>query len=196
VKNRHLLNKSMQSVQFAHANTEGDAGGAGGEMPAVVASDAVAGADVAAQLAALTAQFEAQSKTVAELTAANAKAAAAAEESRTKSLTSEQKLQEDRDKVDADRKVLVAEARTAALTKLNIATKFFEYAPAVDPRTTEGAAIIESWAAKNPEFAAVKTEASILSQVVGTSGKLADILSGKTKNPLITTDSLKKMFGQ
>lgn len=199
MKNRHnfmrFQNKAMQAIQFAHAEGEGDATGAGGEAPP---SNAPADkpVDSSAQLAELTAKFEAQSIVIAELTAANAKSATTAEELRSKSLTSEQKLQEDRDKLDSDRKVLVSEARKAALEKLGIAPKFFTIAPDVDPRTTDGAAIIEAWAKNNPELMAAKTEPSIFSQVVGTSGKLADILSGKVKNPLITQDSLKKMFGQ
>jgi len=162
--------------------------GGGDKAPDNVTDDKAP--DPAAQIASLTA-------TVAALQADKAKADAQAEEARKASLTESQRLAEDRQAVDAERKALVQEARKAAADRLGINPKAMALVPDVDPRTADGAQALEAWVKGNPEFCKGNTAPpDPLAGIANTTkGKLADIFSGKTKNPLITTDSLRKMYG-
>lgn len=150
--------------------------------------------DLAAVVAALTQKLDGLT---AELTAEKTKAAEAAEAARVAKLSDAEKLAEERKALDLEKKGLVQEARKSAADKLGINAKALPLVPDVDPRTAEGAKAMEAWAKENPEFCKTTTAAPNPLTALGQSakGKLADILSGKTSNPLITADSLKKMYG-
>ncbi len=150
--------------------------------------------DKAPDLAAIVATLTAQ---VAELTAERTKAAEAAEAARVASLTEAEKVAEERKALETEKKSLVTQARQAAADKLGILPKALPLAPDVDPRTPEGAKALETWAKENPEFLRPTNSApNPLADLANSAkGRLADVLTGKVKNPLITAESLKKMYG-
>lgn len=148
------------------------------------------GPDLAAIVATLTAQ-------VAELTAEKTRATEAAEAARVASLSEAERVAEERKALDAEKKGLVMQARQAAADKLGILPKALPLIPDVDPRTPEGAKAFEAFAKENPEFLKPANSAPnpLVDLANSAKGRLADVLSGKVKNPLITPESLKKMYG-
>ncbi len=167
------------------------------EAPVVDATVVTEAPDLAAQVAALTATVASLNEANKAAQAREAAATAQAEATRVASLSEAERVAEDRKAIDAERKAMVTDARKSAADKLGIRAEALPLVPDCDPRTPEGAKAIEDWAKANGwAIKATAQEAAnpLLDMAKSATGKLADVLSGKVKNPMITQDSLKRTY--
>ena len=149
-------------------------------------------------LAAVLAELAAVKSTLTSLESAKADAEAAAEAARVAALSDAEKLAEDRvafaAEIEQSKAGIRKEARTQALDRLGVLPAYREFVPDVDPRTTEGAAALEQWAKDRPEVVR-QTPSGPAPWQPAPKSALAKIMSGETKNPLVTPASVSKMFG-
>lgn len=135
--------------------------------------------DLAAQLAAMQAQ-------VADLTAKNAAAEAAAEATRLAGLSDAEKLAEERAAVVREREALTLDRRVSALDKLGVQPKYRTFAPQVDPADPAGALALDKWAKENPELVTPKVAPPAPPPAVPPKSNLAKVLAGEVKNRFAT----------
>jgi len=135
--------------------------------------------DLAAQLAAMQAQ-------VADLTAKNAAAEAAAEATRLAGLSDAEKLTEERAAVAREREALTIDRRVSALDKLGVQPKYRTFAPQVDPADPAGALALDKWAKENPELVTPKAAPPAPPPAVPPKSNLAKVLAGEVKNRFAT----------
>jgi predicted secreted protein len=129
-----------------------------------------------------------------ELSAMKAEQAKASEESRRSAMSEREKLEEDRKALQAERDALRQTRRKDAMSKLGILEKAAALAPDVDPADPTGAAALEAWAKDNPEFVR-RADAQSTPYDVPQGSRLARILTGAEKSPLISRDGLRKLLG-
>lgn len=146
------------------------------------------GPDLAAQIAALTAQVQ-------TLTAAKAEADAQVEAARQAALTEAERLAEDRSKLEAEKAQMLDQARKDAAAKLGVFDKALPLLPEGDPRTPEGAKMLADWAKANPEFVRQQTPPPKTFDAPPKSA-LAQILSGEKKHPYLSAESARAMLSR
>jgi hypothetical protein len=129
-----------------------------------------------------------------ELSAMKAEQAKASEESRRSAMSEREKLEEDRKALQAERDALRQTRRRDAMSKLGILEKAAALVPDVDPADPTGAAALEAWAKDNPEFVR-RADAQSTPYDVPQGSRLARILTGAEKSPLISRDGLRKLLG-
>lgn len=129
-----------------------------------------------------------------ELSAMKAEQAKASEESRRSAMSEREKLEEDRKALQAERDALRQTRRKDAMSKLGILEKAAALVPDVDPADPTGAAALEAWAKDNPEFVR-RADAQSTPYDVPQGSRLARILTGAEKSPLISRDGLRKLLG-
>jgi len=184
-------------IYMQEAGDPGDA--AGGSVTATpdqtetLVSNPAEGAntpEVAAELAALKAEVEA-------LTKAKADAEAVAEAERQAKLTEAEKLAEERvaftTEIEEAKANIRKEARAQTLDKMGVLSAYRQWAPDVDPRTSEGAAELESWAKDHPEVVKSSPNSPQPFEPAPKS-KLAQVLSGAVKSPYIRPEGLRKLL--
>ena len=144
--------------------------------------------DLAAQLAAMQAQ-------VADLTAKNAAAEAAAEATRLAGLSDAEKLAEERAAVVREREALTLDRRVSALDKLGVQPKYRTFAPQVDPADPAGALALDKWAKENPELLTPRAAGGQPPPKAPEGTMLAKVLSGQVRHPFMTASGLGKLLG-
>lgn len=144
--------------------------------------------DLAAQLAAMQAQ-------VADLTAKNAAAEAAAEATRLAGLSDAEKLAEERAAVVREREALTLDRRVSALDKLGVQPKYRAFAPQVDPADPAGALALDKWAKENPELLTPRAPGGQPPPKAPEGSMLAKVLSGQVRHPFMTATGLGKLLG-
>ncbi len=155
-------------------------------------------------LAALQAELASVKSTLENLGAEKAESDAKAEAARVAALTADERLAELTAKLTADveaeraalageRQKLIDRRRTDALTRMGFDERLHALAPQVDPDEPEGGAALETWGKAHADMAKAPASAPVF--VPKPKSPLARVLSGETRNPLITEKSLGKMFG-
>ena len=168
--------------------TDGGAagGGAGG-------ADGGSGGAKEPTLAEVQDALKAMQAKVVDLEAAKTKSDQAADEARRSALSEQDRIKEDRTRLDEEKATLRQERRDGALDKLGVLAKYRKMAPDVDPRDPAGAAELEKWAGANPELIS-KPAGGQQTPVVPEASALGQILKGVKSHPLINLDSLKNML--
>jgi Skp family chaperone for outer membrane proteins len=143
---------------------------------------------------AYKARLQALQTQLKELSAMKAEQAKAADDSRRSALSEREKLEEDRKALQAERDALRQTRRKDAMAKLGILEKAAALAPDVDPADPTGAATLEAWAKDNPEFVR-RADPQTTPYDAPQGSRLARILTGAEKSPLISRDGLRKLLG-
>ena len=159
-----------------------------------------------ADVSALTAQLAEMAATIEGLTTAKTEADAAAEAARQAALTDAEKAEEakaallgeletERQALAGERQKLVDDRRTAALERMGFDKRLHALAPAVDPGTVDGAAALEVWAKTHADLAKKTAATDAGPWTPRPKSMLSRVIAGEVKNPLISRDSMAKMFG-
>ena len=111
----------------------------------------------------------------AELAAAKAKLAAA-DEQKTDAEKLREQLDAMRGDLDATKAGALAHARASTMEALGVLPQYREFAPEADPRTAEGKAALEKWAAERPAMLSRRTQEAPSvdvadTAILGTEGK-------------------------
>jgi hypothetical protein len=169
------------------AGGSGEAGGGDGGAGAGAAGGGDGGGDKGASeveaLKAKTAALEAQ---VAAFEAA--KEAAAREK-----MTETERLEADRQKLASEREAFAGAQRKAALGRLGVIESYHDLAPKVDVGTPAGAAELDAWVKARPEIVRAPEHATDYKAPAGS--KVAEFLSGKRSNGLISTQHFLRVVG-
>jgi len=120
------------------------------------ASGKTEGSPLADTVAALEAKIEALTGKLEQTEADKAAAAEAAEAERKAKLSASEQMAEKVAALEAQLSETQTQAlqseRARVLSRLGVRDKFARYAPDADPRTPDGLATLEKWAADNPEL--------------------------------------------
>lgn len=182
---------------------EGDDGGGGGTTDTDTTTDTTTtdttteGGGTAGPLD-LAARLAAAESMIASLSSEKESAEAAAEAARVAAMTETERLAAEREAFTAEiaegKASIRKEARAQALDKLGVLPAYRDFVPDVDPRTAEGAAVLEKWATDRPEVVK-KTAAAAPGWTPPKKGILERIVSGEVVNPLVPPDSVRKLGG-
>ena len=126
-------------------------------------------------------ELDALKAQIAELQAKTAAAEAAADEARRAKLTDQERLAEDRKRLDDERAALQAQRRDAVLDRLGVLPKVRQLAPVGDPSNPSYMADLEQWARNNPEFVRQPAKPAEPPPVPAKSN-LAKVLAGEVSN--------------
>lgn len=126
-------------------------------------------------------ELDALKAQIAELQAKTAAAEAAADEARRAKLTDQERLVEDRKRLDDERAALQAQRRDAVLDRLGVLPKVRQLAPVGDPSNPSYMADLEQWARNNPEFVRQPAKPAEPPPVPAKSN-LAKVLAGEVSN--------------
>jgi len=173
-------------------STDGAAGAAGtdGAAGADGTDGTVGPIDLAARLAAAE-------STIEKLALEKAAADDAAEAARVAALSDAERLAEDRAALSAEieqgRESIRKEAQLQALARLGVLPAYHETAPAVDVRTTEGAATLEAWARARPEIIK-QTPGEAAPYVPAAESLMGKVLRGVVQHPYISAEGVRKLL--
>jgi len=157
-------------------------------------------------IASLQAELANVRSALTNLESGKADAEAAAEAARVAALSESEKAAEaqaklladigaERETLAAERAGLVASRRSDALRRMGFDDRLHALAPAADPATSEGAAQLEQWAKTNADLAKQSATADNGPWQPKPKSMLARVLGGEIRNPLVSADSVSKMFG-